>query len=77
MIVLDLRRGAGCTDHPAVKLPSLLSRYAGERELGFLFDPNDLPLEAVKLILARHGYTLSELREAEGGMLILVARRGG
>ena len=75
--MLDLRRGAGCTEHPAVKLPSLLSRYAGERELGFLFDPNDLPPEAVKLILTRHGYALSELREAEGGMLILVARRGG
>ena len=74
--VIDLtRRDPGCAGHPLMRLNRLLKEIKEAVEVVIIFNSEELPIDALLIILKRHGLKMKDKRCEENGICTAICHR--
>ncbi|MEL9940501.1 MAG: hypothetical protein QW632_02080 [Ignisphaera sp.] len=77
---IDLRYvPASCTSHPVIVLANTLKdlEREGVEKFKLIFNVDDIPVNAIKFFLSKHGYCVEEERPLDNKSMSVLASRCG
>ncbi len=74
-MIIDLtKREPGCVGHPVMRLNMRLREAQGYDEVKIIFNVDDIPVDAVEILVRRHGFFVKN-RECDGKTCVLYCAR--